>query len=137
MIFCYKVEETDDLNEGEKLSALNVGLDAINKLRKAEGLPLKDILPRGFEALNNLIEKYSRNKNSETVKKPRVKVSQKNRALLQKEINSKCPFCPSEDVGHFEPHHIDGDRSKSELTNLLLVCPTCHSKIEKGDITRE
>lgn len=56
------------------------------------------------------------------------------RAVLQKEINSQCPFCPSEDVGHFEIHHIDEDPSNNEINNLLLLCPTCHSKITKGDI---
>lgn len=59
------------------------------------------------------------------------------RAELQKEIGSQCPFCPDTSVGHFEVHHIDEDPSNHEPPNLLLVCPTCHSKITKGDITRK
>lgn len=57
------------------------------------------------------------------------------RAILQKEINSQCPFCRNEDVGHFEIHHIDKDPSNNEIKNLLLLCPTCHSKITKGNIS--
>ena len=56
------------------------------------------------------------------------------RAELQKEIDSVCPFCVSQDVGHFEIHHIDENPSNNILENLILICPTCHSKITKGDI---
>lgn len=74
---------------------------------------------------------------SDKPKKKRTKIPQENkvRSELQKEIGSVCPFCDNEDVGHFEIHHIDGNPSRNALTNLLLVCPTCHSKITKGDIT--
>ncbi len=70
------------------------------------------------------------------LKKTRKKIPQKNkvRAELQKEISSSCPFCRSKDVGHFEIHHIDEDPSNNYIENLLLICPTCHSKITKGDI---
>ncbi len=59
----------------------------------------------------------------------------KTRALLQKEIGSQCPFCRSDDVGHFVVHHLDGDPKRNAFENLLMVCPTCHSKITKGDIS--
>lgn len=59
------------------------------------------------------------------------------RSLLQKECDSKCPLCANLDVEHFQAHHIDGDRSKTVFENLLLICPNCHSKIEKGDISQE
>jgi len=70
-------------------------------------------------------------------KKIRAKIPRegKVRAELQKEINSVCPFCSSDDVGHFEIHHIDEDPSNNKNDNLLLLCPTCHSKITKRDIT--
>ncbi len=67
----------------------------------------------------------------------RVPISNKVKALLQKEINSICPFCALEDVDHFEIHHIDENPSNNDITNLLMLCPTCHSKINKGDITQE
>ncbi|MBB5439171.1 hypothetical protein HDC92_002858 [Pedobacter sp. AK017] len=57
------------------------------------------------------------------------------RAELQQEINSKCPFCLGTDVGHFQIHHIDEDPSNNGMDNLFLLCPTCHSKITKGDIS--
>jgi len=69
-------------------------------------------------------------------KKVRTKIPQlaKLKANLQKEIGSICPFCDNEEVGHFEIHHIDENPSNNEIGNLLLLCPTCHSKITKGDI---
>lgn len=74
-----------------------------------------------------------------TPKKKRVKarpgVTFKLKAQLQKEISSVCPFCGSEAVGHFEVHHIDENPANNDINNLLMVCPTCHSKITKKDIT--
>lgn len=67
----------------------------------------------------------------------RIPKENKVRAILQQEINSVCPFCDSTDVGHFQIHHIDDNPSNNEMNNLLLVCPTCHSKITKGDISKE
>jgi hypothetical protein len=69
-------------------------------------------------------------------KKTRTTIPQatKVRAELQSETGSTCPFCDSTDVGHFEIHHINGDPSDNDTLNLILVCPTCHSKIEKGDL---
>jgi len=68
-------------------------------------------------------------------KQKRKSIPSKIRAELQKEINSKCPFCDNEDVGHFEVHHIDENPSNDDYRNLILLCPTCHSKITKGDKT--
>lgn len=70
-------------------------------------------------------------------KKNRVKIKQvtKVRSILQQEINSTCPFCSNSEVGHFQIHHIDENPENNELSNLLLLCPTCHSKITKGDIS--
>lgn len=70
-------------------------------------------------------------------KKKRIKIPKENkiRAELQKEIGSVCPFCDNKDVGHFEIHHIDENSSMNDVTNLILLCPTCHSKITKGDIS--
>ena len=83
------------------------------------------------------------NSNGATIasRKPtkRVRIPRENkvRAELQKEIDSICPFCGNSDVGHFEIHHIDENPSNNEISNLLLLCPTCHSKITKQDITAE
>ena len=69
--------------------------------------------------------------------RPRIKQATKVRSILQQEINSICPFCDSKEVGHFEIHHIDENPENNFITNLLLVCPTCHSKITKGDIAKD
>ncbi|KYG72176.1 HNH endonuclease [Roseivirga ehrenbergii] len=60
----------------------------------------------------------------------------KKRSILQKEIESRCPICNSDDPEHFQIHHIDEDPSHNAIGNLILVCPTCHSKITKGDLER-
>lgn len=67
-------------------------------------------------------------------KRKRIPQQNKVRSELQKEIESSCPFCKNGEVGHFEIHHINEDPSDNSIENLLLLCPTCHSKITKGDI---
>lgn len=69
--------------------------------------------------------------------KKRPRIVQKAKSLLQKEISSICPFCGNEDVDHFQFHHIDESPENNDMLNLLMLCPICHSKITKGDITRE
>ena len=64
----------------------------------------------------------------------RIPKEAKIRAELQREINSICPFCDSTEVGHFEIHHIDENPANNVIENFILLCPTCHSKITKGDI---
>lgn len=58
------------------------------------------------------------------------------RALLQKEINSRCPMndCGDQDVQYFEIHHIDSNTSNNKIENLLLVCRKCHAKITSGEL---
>jgi len=72
-------------------------------------------------------------------KKMRKPIPQKRKivAELQQAIGSKCPFCNNTDVGHFEIHHVDENPNNNIKSNLLLVCPTCHSKINKGDIKQK
>ncbi len=52
-----------------------------------------------------VLEKIEKEESNKVTK--RTKPPPKVKALLQKEINSKCPFCSIEDVDHFEVHHID------------------------------
>lgn len=70
------------------------------------------------------------------MRKKRIPVNAKTKTLLQKEVGSKCLFCGNEDVDHFEIHHIDENPSNNDFSNLLFLCPLCHSKITKGDITK-
>jgi TonB family protein len=55
---------------------------------------------------------------------------------LLKEVAFKCPFCINDDIEHFQIHHINGNIEDNAFSNLLSVCPTCHSKITKGDIAQ-
>ena len=77
----------------------------------------------------------SNKKNSQS--KSRKYISAKIRSLLQKEIKSICPICSNEDVEHFQVHHIDENPMNNEISNLFMLCPNCHSKITKGDISFE
>ncbi|OAQ41965.1 hypothetical protein A5893_02270 [Pedobacter psychrophilus] len=67
--------------------------------------------------------------------KTRKPVAYKLKTILQKEINSLCPFCSDDNVDHFEIHHINENPSENNIENLLMLCPLCHSKITKGDLT--
>ena len=45
----------------------------------------------------------------------------------------KCLCCGwDEDERILEAHHVDEDRSNNKLSNLCLLCPTCHRKITLG-----
>lgn len=72
-------------------------------------------------------------------RKKRTHIPQQRKLIaeLQQEINSACPLCYSTDVGVFELHHIDENPNCHDKVNLLLVCPTCHAKIDKKIITME
>ena len=87
--------------------------------------------------LSNIVpqKQHLQNKTNQN-KKSRISLPQKLTRKLQQEIDSICPFCGNKDVDHFQVHHIDENPSNNELDNLLMLCPTCHSKITKGDISR-
>jgi hypothetical protein len=72
------------------------------------------------------------NKNRKTIPQ-----GTKIRASLQKEINSICPFCFNEDVGHFQIHHIDEDPSNNDIGNLLLFVQIAILKLQKGIFLRK
>lgn len=45
----------------------------------------------------------------------------------------KCHLCgydKFEDV--LQVHHIDHNRNNNDISNLIIVCPTCHSELHKG-----
>jgi hypothetical protein len=44
-----------------------------------------------------------------------------------------CNYDRFEDV--LQVHHIDHNRSNNDITNLVIVCPTCHSELHKGYAT--
>lgn len=69
--------------------------------------------------------------------KKRIKVPLRLKATLQQEIDSECPFCNNRDIEVFELHHIDTDPSNNKFENLIMLCSSCHSKIEKKIITKE
>lgn len=104
-----------------------------------------------YRALNLLIKKLRKSigydgtaviVSSVTEKeKPKTKkrkgVSAKLRRELQKEVDSKCPFCDNDNVAIHEVHHIDENPGNDGFENLIHVCGNCHSKITVGTISRE
>jgi hypothetical protein len=53
------------------------------------------------------------------------------------ESGGRCPFCDQADVATFEYHHIDSDPLNNDFSNLLIVCSSCHSKVNRGIITAQ
>lgn len=67
-------------------------------------------------------------------KPKRKRISEKNKKLLQKEVNSKCPKCDYTGVTELDIHHIDGNIENNNFNNLLMLCPNCHKKVTNGNI---
>ncbi len=67
--------------------------------------------------------------------KARRRIPELTKKRLMQESGGRCPFCEQADVATLEYHHIDGDTQNSDFSNLLTVCSSCHSKIERGTIT--
>ena len=61
----------------------------------------------------------------------RVPTSRSQEKMVIKNCKNKCALCgkPYEDRDDFDFHHVNGDRSKTVTTNLILVCLGCHRKI--------
>ena len=49
------------------------------------------------------------------------------------ETHKQCVICGEkyEDSDNFDIHHLDGDRSYTVTTNLVLLCLRCHKKVHK------
>ena len=55
------------------------------------------------------------------------------RAMALSHYPNVCMCCGwNEDERVLEVHHIDGDRTNNQLSNLSILCPTCHRKITLG-----
>ena len=90
-------------------------------------------LPNLKEFRNRSLKNMDKKNNMGIIRK-RKQIPRKKLQILQKEINSVCPFCSNEDVEHFVIHHIDKDRTNDDLSNLILLCRICHSKADVDDI---
>lgn len=70
----------------------------------------------------------------EYIKKDCVKVPLLRKKLIEEGYKEyKCESCKlSEWMGNkisLELHHVDGNRYNNELSNLMILCPNCHSMI--------
>ena len=69
---------------------------------------------------------------SKTTKGKRVAPSTAQEQRVIDKCNRKCVVCGKkydEDTGDFQTHHVNGDRSKTTVSNLVLLCHSCHKKI--------
>lgn len=137
VIAAIKVDETEEMTYNEKFHLFDVLIRNVEKIGLAHNVTLSEILPYGGKVLKGFRKKYETIEVNFLKKKPRKPLSNKMRARLQKEINSKCPFCEDEEVEYFEAHHIDEDPSNTVLSNMLLLCRKCHSKVGEGIITKQ
>jgi hypothetical protein len=56
---------------------------------------------------------------------------------LREQCGQACanPDCRKSNTATHELHHIDNDRSRSVLENLILLCANCHSEEQQGIIS--
>ena len=61
----------------------------------------------------------------------RITPSKSQQKIVIKNCKNKCVICgkPYKDRDDFDFHHINGDKGKTETPNLVLVCLSCHRKI--------
>ena len=62
-------------------------------------------------------------------KTKRKPLSEEDRAKLLLWCARHCCFCGKPCTTNMEIHHIDGDKSNSELDNLIPVCFDCHGEL--------
>ena len=68
----------------------------------------------------------------ESVKKPERVGKTTSQARQVKARDKMCKICSDKDClyeGTYNIHHINGDRSKTVVPNLLLVCSRCHKRL--------
>lgn len=59
LIFCYKIQETDDLTNSEKFHAIKTCLHSVRKFENLEQFNLNEIFPKGYYTLTDLMAKYN------------------------------------------------------------------------------
>ncbi|MEZ5195255.1 MAG: HNH endonuclease [Bacteroidales bacterium] len=119
--------------ESKELFLLNIQYEILPMLKNVRRHVFFEIAKDWLNNKRSVIEKKQ---NMIAPKKIRKYLTPAMKKRLQAEVHSICPFCPNSDVETFEFHHIDGDRSNTVYKNLIMVCPTCHAKIEKGLIQK-
>jgi 5-methylcytosine-specific restriction endonuclease McrA len=53
------------------------------------------------------------------------------RRIAKENLIQKCSLCKKDK--RLEVHHIDFNRKNNKLSNLTILCKSCHSKIHKRD----
>ena len=57
-------------------------------------------------------------------------ITKKYRETAFNKYPHKCAVCGwDEDEDILEVHHIDANRNNNDLSNLIILCPTCHKKL--------
>ncbi len=69
---------------------------------------------------------------SKTTKGKRVVTSSSQETVVIDKCKRKCVVCGKKydkDPNDFQIHHVNGDRSKTTTSNLVLLCHSCHKQI--------
>lgn len=79
--------------------------------------------------LNNLEQLFRKNSDQKSNKELRTVI------LREKLLEYKCQKCGNDGNWQNEQltlqlHHIDGDKTNNELSNLIFLCPNCHSQTD-------
>ena len=57
------------------------------------------------------------------------------RKLAFSMFEHKCAICGYDDKRILEVHHIDGNRTHNNISNLIILCPNCHKYLTKNIYT--
>jgi len=75
--------------------------------------------------------------NRHRMKPKRQKITKAAEHQVRDQCGQACanPACRKWNTATHELHHIDGDRSRSIIENLILLCSNCHSEERQGIIS--
>ncbi|MBN2489147.1 MAG: HNH endonuclease [Methanosarcinaceae archaeon] len=70
---------------------------------------------------------------SKATKEKRVNLNSSIEKVVIEDCKKQCVICGKEynDPDDFDIHHVNGDRSNPDTSNLVLVCQSCHKKLHR------
>ena len=94
---------------------------------------LKKTFARISDLGTNILENIEEGERREK-KKKRVPIPSQLKNKVHDIAGGKCQLCGRE--GNLKIHHIDGDPSNNNITNLVLLCGNHHDDADKGVISK-
>lgn len=91
---------------------------------------------QGFKKFFNYLTGLIIESGRET-KAQRVSIPQSTRQAVFNRADHHCQIPRCRDMENPEIHHIDGDRTKNSMNNLILLCKKHHAKADHHDYKQE